>query len=125
MKHFFAISWLVLSLMACTNQTSDEHAHNADGSHPGEAGLQSVSYTLYADSSELFVEFKPLVVGTTSKFAAHLTRLGENFTPFTEGTVTVNLLVGNKGIRNSVTAPSSPGIFRLALQPTQAGVGKL
>lgn len=125
MKQFFAVPLLVLTLMACTNKTPDGHAHAADGSHPGEAGLQPLSYTLYSDSSELFVEFKPLVVGATSKFAAHLTKLGENFTPYTEGTVTVSLLVGNKGIRNTVDGPGSPGIFRLALQPTQAGMGKL
>jgi RND family efflux transporter MFP subunit len=125
MKQFMAACWLVLALLGCTNQPSEEHAHNADGSHPEEAGLPSLSYTLYSDSTELFVEFKPLVVGTTSKFAAHLTRLGDNFTPYTEGTVTVSLLVDNKGIKNTVTGPSSPGIFRLALQPTQAGTGTL
>lgn len=125
MKQFFAFSLLVLSLVACTGSRENEHAHNSDGSHPGEEGLQPVSYTLYSDTSELFVEFKPLVVGTTSRFAAHLTLLGENFTPYTEGVVTVSLLVGGKGIRHTVDAPSSPGIFRLSLQPTQAGAGRL
>jgi membrane fusion protein, heavy metal efflux system len=125
MKQFFAAAFLVLGLWACSSPASEEHAHNADDSHPGEEGLQSLSYTLYTDTSELFVEFKPLVAGTTSKFAAHLTHLGENFTPYTEGSVTVSLVVGGKGIRHSVNAPISPGIFRLALQPTQAGIGKL
>jgi membrane fusion protein, heavy metal efflux system len=125
MKQFIAAAFLVLGLWACTSPASEEHAHNADGSHPEEEGLQAVSYTLYSDTSELFVEFKPLVVGTTSKFAAHLTRLGEQFTPYTEGTVTVSLLVGSKGVKQTATAPTSPGIFRLALQPTQAGMGKL
>lgn len=125
MKQFLALSLLVLSLMACTGGREKEHAHNPDGSHPGEEGLQPVSYTLYSDTSELFVEFKPLVVGTTSRFAAHLTHLGENFTPYTAGTVTVSLIVGGRGIRHTVDAPSSPGIFRLALQPTEAGIGRL
>jgi membrane fusion protein, heavy metal efflux system len=66
-----------------------------------------------------------LVVGQTSKFAAHLTKLGENFLPYTEGTVTVSLIQADKGLKNTATAPSSPGIFRLALQPAQAGLGKL
>ena len=125
MKHFFVGPLLAISLMACNNQSSDEHAHNPDGSHAEAAALAPLSYTLYSDSTELFVEFKPLVVGSTSKFATHLTRLGAHFTPYTEGTVTVSLVMGNKGIRNAVDTPSSPGIFRLALQPTQAGMGKL
>lgn len=125
MKHFLVVPLLVLSLIACNNQSPDEHAHNPDGSHAEAAALAPLSYTLYSDSTELFVEFKPLVVGSTSKFATHLTRLGAHFTPYTEGTVTVSLVMGNKGIRNAVDTPSSPGIFRLALQPTQAGMGKL
>jgi RND family efflux transporter MFP subunit len=88
-------------------------------------GLEPLAYTLYTDKSELFVEFKPLVVGQTSKFAAHLTKLGENFLPYTEGTVTVSFIQGGKSIMNTANAPSSPGIFRLALQPAQAGIGKL
>ena len=125
MKQILAVFFLASALIACNNSASDEHPHTPDGSHPGEGGLQSVSYTLYSDKSELFVEFKPLVVGRTSKFAAHLTKLGETFLPYTEGTVTISLVQGEKGIKNTATAPGSPGIFRLALQPTQAGVGKL
>lgn len=116
---------LLTGVMSCNRtSTEEDHAHAADGSHPGEE-LQALSYTLYTDKSELFVEFKPLVVGQVSKFAAHLTHLGENFTPYTEGTVTVSLVTGNKGIKHSADAPSSPGIYRLALQPTHVGTGKL
>jgi membrane fusion protein, heavy metal efflux system len=120
------IALFTTGFIACNNnKQSEDHAHAADGSHPGETGLQALSYTLYTNKSELFVEFKPLVVGQTSKFAAHLTKLSENFLPFTEGEVTVSLVVNEKGIKQVANAPSSPGIFRLALQPTQAGKGKL
>src|SRR5215203_4113066 len=125
MKHILATFLMAVALIACNNPASEDHAHAPDGSHPGEEGLQPVSYTLYSDKSELFVEFKPLVVGSTSKFAGHLTMLGENFLPYTEGTVTVSLIQSGKGLKNTATAPSSPGIFRLALQPSQAGLGKL
>ena len=40
------------------------------------SALEPLAYTLYTENSELFVEFKPLVVGDTSKFAAHFTVLG-------------------------------------------------
>ena len=87
--------------------------------------LEPLAYTLYTENSELFVEFKPLVVGETSKFAAHFTVLGENFKALTDAKITVSLIVGDQGIKNSVDAPSSPGIFRLALSPKKAGTGTL
>lgn len=87
--------------------------------------LEPLAYTLYTENSELFVEFKPLVVGETSKFAAHFTVLGENFKALTDAKITVSLIVGDQGIKNAVDAPSSPGIFRLALSPKAAGTGTL
>jgi len=87
--------------------------------------LKAVSYTRYTDKTELFVEFKPLVVGENSKFAAHFTKLGENFTVLTEGTVTVSLIMGDKGVRHTEQAPASPGIYRLAIKPSSAGKGRL
>jgi membrane fusion protein, heavy metal efflux system len=117
MKYLFAICLLVFSMEACKQKA-------AKGDTAAES-LEPLAYTLYTDKSELFVEFKPLVVGQTSKFAAHLTVLGENFLPYTEGTVTVSFIQDGKGIKNTANAPGSPGIFRLALQPAQAGMGKL
>ncbi len=111
------ISFLIALLLSC--QSNQKHEEKTEGS------LEPLAYTLYTARSELFVEFKPLVVGQTSKFAAHLTILGENFLPYTEGTVTVSLIQADKGLKNTATAPSSPGIFRMALQPVQAGMGKL
>ncbi|HEY0066006.1 MAG TPA: efflux RND transporter periplasmic adaptor subunit [Flavisolibacter sp.] len=124
MKHLLAACLALAALFSCKDKSSEKHAHNPDGSHPGEE-LQALSYTLYSDSTELFVEFKPLVAGSTSGFATHLTHLGENFSPYTEGTVTVSLLVGDKGLKNTAAAPASPGIFRLALQPNTPGWGRL
>ncbi|HJS01281.1 MAG TPA: hypothetical protein VJ780_10130, partial [Flavobacterium sp.] len=89
------------------------------------SSLEPLAYTLYTVKTELFVEFKPLVVGQTSKFASHLTVLGENFKALTDAKITVSLIVGENGIKNSVDAPSSPGIFRLALNPKTAGTGTL
>ena len=89
------------------------------------SSLEPLAYTLYTEKTELFVEFKPLVVGQTSKFASHLTVLGENFKALTDAKITVSLIVGENGIKNSVDAPSSPGIFRLALSPKTAGTGTL
>lgn len=116
MKTAFAMMSLCALLIAgCGPDTADEHAHDDS----------ALSYTLYSDKTEVFVEFTPLIVGTRSAFAAHFTKLGESFTPLTEGSVTVSLIVGGRGIRNRADSPSSPGIYRLALNPTTAGMGRL
>nr|MBA3986556.1 efflux RND transporter periplasmic adaptor subunit [Flavobacteriales bacterium] len=42
--------------VGCTDKSADEHSHKA-------SGLEPLAYTIYSDKTELFVEFKPLVVG--------------------------------------------------------------
>lgn len=117
MKYALFLSLLLTTFFSCKQNAAKQSEATAE--------LEGISYTLYTEKSELFVEFKPLIVGQTSKFAAHLTVLGEYFLPYTEGSVTVSLLQSGKGLKNEVAAPSSPGIFRPALQPVQAGMGKL
>jgi RND family efflux transporter MFP subunit len=129
LKTFIPVASVCLSLLVAGCGRTEEHAH--DGAAPEEAhghpheesALEPVSYTVYTDRTELFVEFKPLVVGETSSFAAHLTRLGDRFTPLTQGQLTVSLVKGNQGIRNTVQKPRSPGIFGPSLQPKTAGQG--
>jgi membrane fusion protein, heavy metal efflux system len=117
MKRYLLGLIAICHIAACHSN----HSHSEEKAED----LEALSYTIYTDKSELFVEFKPLVVGQTSKFAAHLTKLGESFLPYTEGSVTVTLSYDDKVLKNTVAAPSSPGIFRLSLQPAKAGVGKL
>lgn len=117
MKHLLTYILLVVFVYSCKQEGGSKTE--------AKGGLEKLSYTLYSDRSELFVEFKPLVVGQTSTFATHLTILGENFLPVTEGKVTVSFILGDKGLRNSANSPTSPGIFRLAIQPEQEGVGRL
>jgi membrane fusion protein, heavy metal efflux system len=116
----FLLTILIALLASCQqSNTSDEYGH------PHEQASATLAYTLYSDKTELFVEFKPLVVGESSTFAAHFTKLGERFTALEEGTITLSLIVRDKGIRQISERPSSPGIFRLALKPTTAGTGSL
>jgi membrane fusion protein, heavy metal efflux system len=119
-RTFIRMSLLMPFFWGCTSKEAHEHGHERDAS-----GLEPLAYTVYTKKTELFVEFKPLVLGQSSRFATHLTVLGDQFKALTEGTVTVSLLVGGKGIRYQIDAPSSPGIFRLALSPTVSGKGKL
>jgi membrane fusion protein, heavy metal efflux system len=113
----FSIALLVFSCRQ--SDSAEEHGH------PHAEGPATLAYTLYTDKTELFVEFKPLVVGESSRFAAHFTKLGDNFTALEEGTITLSLVTNGKGIRATSNKASSPGIFRLALKPSTAGVGTL
>jgi RND family efflux transporter MFP subunit len=112
---------IVLAFLAisCNNTAEDAHAHNADGSHVGEE-IPRLDHTIWTDKTELFVEFPALIVGNPSRFAAHFTILDKH-QPVKEGSVTVSLIKGNKGIRNTAEAPSSPGIFSPTMQPKEAG----
>lgn len=117
MKKWLILLYVTLAWTSCQrNTSSEEHAH--------DEGI-TLAYTLYSDKTELFVEFKPLVVGQPSRFAAHFTRLGESFTSLDSGKITLSLIVNGKGIRQSNDMASSPGIFRLALNPVAAGTGQL
>lgn len=131
MKTIFYISIIVLTslFLGCNNaHNNGGHSHDtiggheAHGDHEHEEG--TLSYTLFSDDYELFVEFPALVVGQTTAFAAHFTQLS-TYKPVSEGNLTVSIIQGNKGIRHSVDAPSTPGIFRPALQPKEAGTYKM
>ncbi|MEK6482357.1 efflux RND transporter periplasmic adaptor subunit [Catalinimonas sp. 4WD22] len=112
---------IVLLGYGCQTSSEEVHTHG-EGGHDHAA--EALSYTVWTDSLELFVEFPPLVKGQVSSFAAHFTRL-EDYKPVTEGAVTVSLVQGDKGIRQKVDTPSSPGIFNPALQPQQSGQARL
>jgi RND family efflux transporter MFP subunit len=117
-KIVMLLALIAVSLFSCTKEA-------APHKHGEKDKLEALAYTLYSDKTELFVEFKPLIVGNISTFAAHFTKLGKSFEAFTEGTVTLTLTVGETSATYQATEPSNPGIFRLALKPTTAGPGAL
>jgi cobalt-zinc-cadmium efflux system membrane fusion protein len=120
MKNLTSIFIVILSLLyiGCGKEDTEEITESS-------SELEPLVYTIYSDKTELFVDFKPLITGTETKFAAHFTHLGETFKAFTEGTVTVKLKVGDNEISETSSAPSSPGIFRLSLTPQMQGKGQL
>ena len=84
-----------------------------------------LSVTRWTDKTELFAEYPPLVVGGTSRFAIHLTRL-DSFKALTEGNVEVHLQGGaGQPELFRVDAPSRPGIFGVDVKPAQAGKRQL
>ncbi len=115
---FFVVFLLIIASSCSNNPTDTKHEHEA-------SGPDNLAYTVYSENLELFVEFKPLVIGSISKFATHLTVTGEKFTALNDAKVTVSLLVGGSGIKQSIDKTDTPGIFRLALEPKLGGLGKL
>ena len=113
------IVFLAGLLIACNNKAE----HDTNAHHDEE--IEALTYTLYSDKMEIFVEFKPLIVDVETKFAAHFTIMGEYFKPLTAGDVTVSLVVNNEEIKQTANAPNVPGIYRLSLKPKTAGKGDL
>lgn len=115
----------LLAFVSCRSADEHGHSHDEEGAHTHtEDQMPAEQVTVWTEHSEWFVEFPALVVGQTSRFAAHVTAL-DGHEPVREGAVTVSLIQGNKGIRHTVDAPSSPGIFTPALQPREAGLHRL
>lgn len=86
---------------------------------------EALSITRWTEKTELFAEYPPLVVGESSRFAIHLTRL-DTFKPLTDGTVEVQLRGGSDAPEVfRVAAPSRPGIFGVDVKPTRAGKREL
>lgn len=65
------------------------------------------------------------MIGKTTKFAAHFTKLENNFTAVEEGSVSIKL-IGKKGQPSfKANSPKSSGIFSLKLKPINTGKYKL
>lgn len=147
MNRVLIILPIVLSclLTACSSTPADEHYHagseevappghshgSGDNSIEGEAddhghshASPTYSHTIWTEKTELFVEYEAMVIGEKRSFAAHFTNL-ENYHPISEGSVTVSMVKGTAGIRHKVDSPTSPGLFRPALLPKEAGIYQL
>lgn len=86
---------------------------------------EALSVTRWTDKTELFAEYPPLAVGSTSRFAIHLTGL-DTFKALTEGNVEVRLEGGSaQPDVFRVDAPSRPGIFGVDVKPAHAGKRQL
>ena len=129
MKKSFLAFPLAALFAACGPQAAEDPDHGHDlgpgADHHGGEELEPLAYTVYTDSTELFVEFKPLIVGQESRFAAHFTRTGALYTAITRGTASVALHSIGSPMVVIADAPSSPGIFRMAITPKQEGGCKL
>jgi hypothetical protein len=91
----------------------------------GAPALRSVSQTFYSDKTELFAEYAPLVVGRTSRFAVHFTRL-DTFKPVAKGQVEIRLTSPDGKVESfRADGPSRPGIFGVDVKPATTGEFRL
>jgi len=107
-----------LALAACSPKT-EQDAANAGHGHGGGG----IAITNYTDTTELFVEFKKLVKGEQTSFAAHTTLIiPAGFQAVTEGKMTVVLSGGGQPEERAEGSVSdTPGIFRVAITPQYIG----
>ncbi len=128
-RHVMGLVALV-ALVACKHdhdhgEAGDHGDHGHDDGHGGDAELDALSVTIWAEKTELFMEYEPLVVGKESRFAAHLTTLND-FKAVTQGVLKLTLeFPGGKKQEARADGPASPGIFRFKLGPNQRGACKL
>jgi membrane fusion protein, heavy metal efflux system len=115
---------LSLALSACERLPHIGHDHAPDEVHAHQDD-DALAYTHYTDQTELFLEFPPLVVGQSSRFLAHVTRLAD-FKPLTAGTLDV-LLEGPAGpvARFRVREPARDGLFTPTVSPREPGTFRL
>lgn len=93
---------------ACAGHHEEEHHHHHEG----------VRYTSYTDDYEVFVEAQPFALGEESKVLVHLTSLTD-FKPVDSAKVTLSLIVGKNGIRQTVE--NREGVYTFVLAPEHAG----
>ncbi|MCO7223381.1 efflux RND transporter periplasmic adaptor subunit [Pleionea sp. CnH1-48] len=116
LSFIFIAGWLT-SLPA---QAGGGHAHSAPEQHKEEKEPANV-VTHYNDTTELFVEFPPLVVNKPSTFAAHFTQL-KDFKPVLNGVLDIYLKTQEKTVaRFRVREPARTGIFLPDVVPNKTG----
>lgn len=123
-KKFFSQVILFSSFFAVATHSwaagdhEGDHAHDDEHGHSDEPALV---YTDYNELTELFVEFPPLVVGKSSTFVSHFTRM-DNFQPLTSGLLDVHLKTQGRTVaRFRVREPARTGIFLPSVTPRNPG----
>ena len=113
MKKLFAIIVLLsLVVTGCQDRSTQDAAASYDH--------ESLSYTIFSDDLELFVEFPPLIVGDSATFITHFTRLSD-YKPLLQGELTLTLS-GTSTQSIVVDGPARPGIFEPSIIPDSSGV---
>lgn len=119
MKHL-SITILSSLAMPAWAQTTTPSNQTASARSP----FRAIGNTQYTPHTELFAEYRPLLVNTSGRFTAHLTQVGETFTPYTEAEVTLTLTIGGKtAFQETLKKPVAPGTYRFPVKSATTGMG--
>ena len=124
-KDLLGAAALLLLMAGCSG--SGEEVNEAEAQTPAvdETRGASVAVTHYTHAAELFVEYRPLVVGVETSYAAHMSWLPD-YRAINEGQLVVELVRANGQVERAATSVSdTPGIFRPKLTPRIAGPARL
>jgi RND family efflux transporter MFP subunit len=117
LKTAYAIVLVAIVMGSCQPATQNsEHAHDHESA--------KINITSYSSDFEVFAESDPLTKNAPAKILAHFTHLSD-FKPLEKGSVTVSLIVGTKGIRQTVEQPVRSGIYQFQITPQQTGSASL
>ncbi|MDH8700710.1 cobalt-zinc-cadmium efflux system membrane fusion protein [Dysgonomonadaceae bacterium PH5-43] len=113
---FICLSIITMILTGC-------HTHSHE--HPEETHSHNTPLYLstYDDYYEVFLEASPLAKDKPSEVTLYLTELPN--TPVVVQSVTLSLIIDNKGIRQVQTNAFDTGIYKFALTPEIDGVAKI
>jgi cobalt-zinc-cadmium efflux system membrane fusion protein len=116
MKHFIMILFISLFVYSCKTESTEQ-----GNDHGSEEKLQLTSYS---SNIEVFAELDPFVKGQNSGILSHFTWL-DNFKPLEEGEITISLIIGNKGIKQTLLKPTRNGIYSFDITPDTEGKGQI
>lgn len=93
---------------------------------PARSPLRAITNTQYTEHTELFAEFRPLLLSVPARFTAHLTQIGESFKAYTDAEVTLTLTIdGKEAWKQTLTKPVANGIYRFPIKSETTGTGKV
>jgi membrane fusion protein, heavy metal efflux system len=121
MRTLPALLALAVALPGCGRSASHEDDHHEHSAHEAAPELPGQSVTVWADRTELFMEYSPILVGKEARFAAHVTAL-PTFKAVTAGSATLTLRYADgTSVSGTAAGPTNPGIFRPAVIAPRAG----
>lgn len=116
-------SALVLPVVA-QNATAPTSQTLPGQTAPARSPLRAIGNTQYTPHTELFAEYRPLLVNAPGRFTAHLTQVGELFKPYTDAEVTLTLTIdGKTAYQETVKKPAAPGTYRFPVKSEATGTG--
>ena len=124
-KILLSTSGALLLLGGCSGGDSGNGQNEVQAPAVDETRGAAVAVTNYTATNELFVEYRPLVAGVETSFAAHMSWLPD-YRAVNEGVLTVELIQPNGSVQRVASRVSdTPGIFRPAMTPQGAGPARL